>query len=365
MPRQSRWWWVLPLLGFLVAIPGLVLYFADSDLANFFLPMRALARNGALLGSLLIGIGAVRQGLRNAPIRSAAALFLAVFAVWIHASLYSAYQERAVEFESQGERMRGTLYLPDDPGPYPLVVIAQGSLPAPRAIYHFWADHLVRRGIAVYSFDKRGTGQSGGTYQSDNNASETNLRLLASDVSAAVDALSAAGRYDFLGPDLFRGGIGVFGISMGGWLGPIAASQNDAISYLVLLSGPTVSVGEENFYSDLAGDNYETEQLASVAKADSLTRLEGPSGFDPRPVLANLNIPALWLLGLEDTSIPSRMTADVVDSLRAGGRPFEYRMYPAADHLGFEQAWPYDVTPGLLDDAAAWIHARAGTKGTR
>lgn len=350
--RPSRWRWILPALGLLIALPGVILVLVDSDLAKFFLPVREIARNGALLGGLLVGFSAVRQGARRTPWRSVLALGLLVFGAFTHLTQFRAYTEEPLDFESQGVEMSGTLYLPSGDGPHPVVVIAHGSIQAPRIIYHFWADALVRRGIAVYSFDKRGTGRSGGDYQSDNNASETNLRLLASDVAAAVERVKSLDRS-------FAGGVGVLGISMGGWLTPLAASITTDIDYMVLLSGPAVSVGEEGFYSDLAGDNYETEQLASVAVADSLTRLEAPSGYDPRPTLAELRIPGHWILGLQDTSIPSRMTADVIAALAAAGKPYTFKMYAEADHLGFGTEFPFDVVPSLLDDMAAWIHKQA------
>ncbi|NNE68941.1 MAG: hypothetical protein HKN29_01115, partial [Rhodothermales bacterium] len=49
---------MLPTLGMLLALPGILLVVLDSDLANFFLPTRMIARNGALLGGLLVGISA-------------------------------------------------------------------------------------------------------------------------------------------------------------------------------------------------------------------------------------------------------------------------------------------------------------------
>ncbi|NNE71271.1 MAG: alpha/beta fold hydrolase, partial [Rhodothermales bacterium] len=327
-----------------------------SDLANFFLPTRMIARNGALLGGLLVGISATRAGLRAAPLRSVLAAGLLLFGTWIHITQFRAYTEEPLAFENGETVLSGSLYLPSSAGPHPVVVIAHGSIQAPRAIYHLFADALARRGIAVYSFDKRGTGHSGGEYQSDNNASEENLRLLASDVARAVDTLNTM-------TDRFTGGVGVLGISMGGWLTPLAATMTGDIAYMVLLSGPAVSVGEEGYFSNLAGDNFETEQLVPVAVADSLTRLEDPSGFDPRPTLGNLQVPGLWVLGLQDTSIPSRMTADVISAFAAAGKPYEFRMYPGADHLGFGTEWPYDLEPNVIEDMVDWIHRQASTAG--
>jgi len=54
---------------------------------------------------------------------------------------------------------------------------------------------------------------------------------------------------------LFDSDIGLWGVSQVGWILPIAANLIDEISYTILISGPTVTVGEENYYSDLTGDN--------------------------------------------------------------------------------------------------------------
>jgi hypothetical protein len=41
--------------------------------------------------------------------------------------------------------------------------------------------------------------------------------------------------------------IGVWGLSRGGWLGPLAASRSKDISFVIAVSGPGVSPGEQMF----------------------------------------------------------------------------------------------------------------------
>ena len=346
--RRRRY---LLVLAFLFAAPGIVLWFLDSDVLNFFVPVRELALRGGLLGAAL-ALGYLFSQPSGRLRAGVPAFLLVTFSVFVYVMAYGAYEERELTFESQGERMSGTLYVPSGEGPHPAVVIAHGSIEAPRRIYHFWADGLVRDGVAVFSFDKRGTGKSGGVYESNNNAAESNLRLLASDVAAAIRRLSQE-------PDVQADRLGVVGISMGGWLGPIAAESNPEIAFLGFITGPTVSVGEENYYSSLAGDNGETEAIADQATIDSLVAGEAPSGFDPRPLLARLDIPAFWLFGETDSSIPTAKSEVVLDSLIAAGKPYRYRTFEGADHGGFVMGWPGELAPGFMDTLTAWTRETA------
>jgi hypothetical protein len=41
----------------------------------------------------------------------------------------------------------------------------------------------------------------------------------------------------------------------------------------------------------------------------------GPHGFDPLPSLQKLDVPGLWLLGAQDSSIPVPLTGELGPSL--------------------------------------------------
>ena len=69
-----------------------------------------------------------------------------------------------VTFQSGGVTLAGTLFVPDGPGPWPAMVLAHGSGPERRTAFRPFADRFVRLGIATLAFDKRGCGESGGSW---------------------------------------------------------------------------------------------------------------------------------------------------------------------------------------------------------
>ena len=92
---------------------------------------------------------------------------------------------------------------------------------------------------------RRGSRQE---YEGRNNASEQNLTLLGRDAGAGIDFLRTRDRID-------ADQIGLYGVSQAGWIIPVAAVLDGSVAFTILVSGPTVTVGEENYYSDLTGDD--------------------------------------------------------------------------------------------------------------
>ena len=338
-------------IAWLLAGLAVIIYGVQSDLVNFFLPTRfivlfcLLAGAAVLVLYILLNVASSRKKWIFAVIMAA----LIVLSMFVYIREFRAYREIELSFQNEGTELAGTLYLPRQPGKYAAIVIAQGSIRAPRRLYHFWADQLVRDGYAVFSFDKRGTGASGGEYESENNSSSKNLHLLASDVAAAVNAA----RHH---PEIDGEHVGIFGLSMGGWLGPLVAQMTDSVSFMILVSGPAVSVGEENYFSDLAGEGHRGMAKATLAEIDSLVMLREPSGYDPRAILQELEIPTLWLFGGSDLSVPVVKSKAVLDEMITQyRRPFEVIIYPEARHLGFVMQWPFDLAPGFWPDVREWL----------
>jgi dipeptidyl aminopeptidase/acylaminoacyl peptidase len=150
--------------------------------------------------------------------------------------------------------------------------------------------------------------------------------LLADDVIAGVEYLAGRG-------DILAERVGVFGISQGGWIGPLAAARSRSISFLVIVSGPVVSVGEEIYYSELTREQEGDSRVGADAELTSrLAAFPGPHGFDPVPVLAKVEVPGLWILGGGDRSIPIPETAKRLESLITAGRPFTLRVLPRVGH---------------------------------
>jgi pimeloyl-ACP methyl ester carboxylesterase len=63
--------------------------------------------------------------------------------------------------------------------------------------------------------------------------------------------------------------------------------------------------------------------------------------YDPLPVLENLSVPQLWILGGQDRDAPSAETLRRLWRLKAAGRPITTAVYPMADHGIYE----YETQP--------------------
>ena len=94
-----------------------------------------------------------------------------------------------------------------------------------------FARFLIRHGMAVLGYDKRGVGASTGDW---NKASFDDL---AGDVVAAFDYLKSRN-------DIQRAEIGMLGWSQAGWVMPLAATRAKDLAFLISISGAGVSGAE-------------------------------------------------------------------------------------------------------------------------
>ena len=239
-----------------------------------------------------------------------------------------------VRFGSPG--LAGTLTLPPGTGPFPAAAVVHGSGPSKREEGQYLTSVLLRRGIAVLAYDKRGNGQSGGQYPGDL-ASPGTIDVLARDAQAAVGFLAAQ-------PEIDARRIGLAGGSQAGWIIPVAASRAPQVSWAFIESGPVVTVGESDFFASLTGQG--AAPLARpVEEIEAEVRRAGPSGFDPLPALRQLRIPIYWTYGGLDRHQPTGLDVPVLQQLRAQtGADFTWRVFPNGDHGLFE------VQTGLLSE---------------
>jgi uncharacterized protein len=261
-------------------------------------------------------------------------------------------QNRAVEVVvDDGVTLRGTISKPRwRRRPVPGVVLVHGSGPLTRE--HVVGDvrNLVWLGFAVLAYDKRGAGASSGEFlRSRDHSPDILLRRLATDAAAALDQLAAD-------PDVDSTRLGFFGASQAGWIIPMAAELTSrSPRFHVILSGPAVSTGVEQYYSDLTGDGTRAPQVADRAEVERLVRsFNGPPGFDPAPVLLKSRVPTLWLLADRDESVPSFASVQVLDSIReAGNDRHTVIRYPNANH-GLRDVLSGEPVP-LWDDMMNWL----------
>ena len=158
-------------------------------------------------------------------------------------------------------------------------------------------------------------GESGGTHVDVGPAnSDEVFRQLSDDIIAGIELLKR--RFDIRADR-----IGVYGVSQGGWIAPLTAARSSDVSFMVIVSDPTVTVGEEIYYSELSGAR---EGAGADASGDQLSELlaayDGPRGFDPVVALEAIDVPALWLLGGADRSIPTRGIGEAILAASAPGR---------------------------------------------
>ena len=227
-------------------------------------------------------------------------------------------------------RLSYRLDLPERSGPVGAVVFGHGSGQQTKDTCRFLADRFLSRGMATLCFDKRGVGQSTGTFVFVGAKDSIPVfEDLASDMAAGVAFLRTR-------PEIDPKRIGLAGVSQAGWIIPLAAQKSQP-AFMVLMVGPTVSVGVEGFYSRIVEDT-----TAGVEEGyNQLPAFNGFHGFDPKPVLETLGVPGLWLLGGEDRSIPTPATVAILDQLIAAGKPYSHVVFPGFGHNLFGAPyWP-------------------------
>ena len=98
------------------------------------------------------------------------------------------------------------------------------------SLYSHLHELLPPAGIGVVTFDRRGEGESTG------DSSRGRFELQAEDALAVVDAVDARR-------------VGLWGISQGGWVAPLAAAASDAVAFLVLVASTGVTPSEQMMYA--------------------------------------------------------------------------------------------------------------------
>jgi alpha-beta hydrolase superfamily lysophospholipase len=260
--------------------------------------------------------------------------------------------QNSIEIVSKdGTTLAGTLSLPRwARAPVPAVVLVHGSGRLTREHLRGDVRQLVRHGIGVLAFDKRGVGASGGVYpQTSESDFESILRLLAQDAGAAFEQLRHAARID-------PSRLGFFGASQASWIIPLASAQLEPRPrFHIILSGAAVSTGVEEYYSRLTGDGLRPAELTDPIEIQKRVESFGGSvGFDPAPLWGALAIPTLWLLGERDQSVPTFASVRVIDAIRAVGyESHRVVLYPDVGH-DLRNTRTHDSAP-LWEDIRDWL----------
>jgi len=226
-------------------------------------------------------------------------------------------------FENAGASLRYVIDRPTGAGPFPGIVLVHEGGPVTKEALASLGASLRNCGYMVLRYDKRGIGQSTGTFEEVSVGNSIRvLGTLASDAVAAVQTLLQQ-------PGVNPARVGLVGASQAGWVMPLAASQSPSIRFFAAVVGPTVSVGFVYRYFELAQNSGLTiDQLSQ-----QMAGFTGEPGFAPRPLLQSLSIPALWMLAADDRTVPSRESAAIIEELIASGKPYRVTQYPGGHEI--------------------------------
>jgi pimeloyl-ACP methyl ester carboxylesterase len=309
-------------------------------------------------------------------------------------------REEGVTFQNGEVRLSGSLTLPTGDGKFPALVLIHGSGPVTRDFFGPIAYMFARHKIAVLSYDKRGIGKSQGNWM------DAGFEDYAADALAGLHYLSQRKEID-------SSAIGLWGISQGGWIAPLAASKDSDVAFVMALSAPAVTPAEQEMQrmsEEMKLQGTPEEQIAGAAKqfheqieglrteeakkefesavaklrAEGKTELLNQRGldnpryllfyrrildYDPLPALQNLKCPVLAIYGEVDRTVPVAGNKSILESAleKAGNKNHLILVLPKGDHAlmlsksGSYTEFPYlnQFVPGLFQTMVDWIVTRA------
>ena len=240
------------------------------------------------------------------------------------------YTEVSFRNETQDLDLAGMLFVPDGEGPFPAVVIIHGSQASHRDSnwYLTLSSYMQKNGVAVLLPDKRGCEKSQGDWYT------SSFEDLATDTLAAIDFMKSQDSVEVAQ-------IGIIGLSQGGIIAPIVASQSPDLDFVINMVGPSVPLQEQllhegKFEMRETGFLPGVSNLFSHAYAFILENItlkewwETVGNFDPLPYWQKVNIPVLVLHGSEDHNVPSAESKERFEAL--GKDNIRIIMYEGSGH---------------------------------
>ncbi len=305
----------------------------------------------------------------------------------------------AVRFSSGAIQLSGTLISPASGGKHPAIILVHGSGPEDREYILPWARFLIRRGIAVLGYDKRGVGGSSGDWKT------ASFDDLAADVVAAFEYLKTR-------RDIDSAQIGLLGVSQAGWIMPIAAVRAKDLAFLISISGAGITTAEttiDQAQNEMTARGMKPQTIADIvaimklqyefartgqgwqeyaaAREQLAARLGQPPGtfpktpdhphwqsirllyfYDPAPTLRQLQVPVLALFGELDNNIVAEKNKAAWEAALSAGRNRDYtlRILPKANHgqfeakIGSNAEWPtlQRFVPAYFTAIEGWLAKR-------
>ncbi len=285
------------------------------------------------------------------------------------ASLTHLFTKESITFHNGDITLHGILLLPDNIPNAPAVVLTHGSGEGLAQVYQYEGTRFAQQGIAVLAYDKREAWQT------------ASLTDLAEDVVAAVEYVQTR-------REVNSAAVGVWGVSQGGWVAPLAATRSDTIAFVSVLS-PSLSPAQQNLYrrdNNFRYSGYPENAIIARRRAYALIQeisvlaREGyvPTWLGQDTFLVDLDVGAMWEqvrqpvlieMGANDKLVPVDDSIALIQAaLQHGGNPdYKVIVYDGADHGAYMgegyQFAPRDAlrfAPGYYIQSPTWILQRFG-----
>jgi len=293
----------------------------------------------------------------------------------------STFTEESVTVGSGAWVLPGNLTIPKGAGPFPAVVLVQGSGPndqdetiGPNKPLKDIAWGLASQGVVVLRYVKRTKEYTAQIAGLQNFTVEDEV---IDDVIAAVNVLNAS-------PVVNHSRIFVLGHSLGGYLAPRIAGRDHRIAGLIILAGPTrhledLILEQTRYLANLSGMN-QSAQIASVERGVTKIKTLNFTGnetvfgapkaywqdlatYDPVATAQTLHIPMMILQGLRDYQVTMGDFSRWNETFYAN-KNVTLKTYPSLNHLfitgtgvptNAEYQIPGHVAAEVVDDIATWI----------
>jgi Tol biopolymer transport system component/acetyl esterase/lipase len=273
-----------------------------------------------------------------------------------------------IRFQSGHFELVGDLQLPITEGKHPAIIMVHGDGGIDRydsGKYRPLMARFLRAGYAVFSWDKPGTGESTGEFVDG-------AWIITDRASILVDAIELLKEHPALDPER----IGVWGISQGGIVMPMALTMSNDIAFMIVVSGPGVDSIDQTAYligqkllceghsedeAKLAEQSYAglckattyqeyRENKANLIQFPSALIFTGrdilpeeewaawdrdvDAFFDPIAVIEKSTIPVLAFFGEKDTQVDPFQGARAYEQAlqRAGNQHSHVELVAGVDH---------------------------------
>lgn len=288
-------------------------------------------------------------------VRSIATLVCIVLALPAAATSVAATVTRThVTFHGDGGLLlHGIIVAPVATGRFPGLVMIGGSGASKTTDFDDEAAAFAARGVVTLIYNKRTTGYS--DFHRD-------YSMLARDAIGGVSLLRTQSDVD---PSM----VGVFGLSEGAWVAPLAATRTNDIAYVITVGAAGGTPAQQiawQYREWLRHANVGTslqQMMHTATRVGVAFGLIAEANYDGASVWQQVRQPVLALWGVFDRhDAPAESSRLIEQALERGGnRHYTIRFIPNAQHdlhvtrnRGFDNR--RGLAPGYADTVGSWVN---------